>query len=145
MISVLYVNILIGELIGWLPCMLSWFLGSMSKHIFDLSRSIWFKKKESWKKWNMRSERFCNIHNKVRLGTSLWEHRAGVWNLKENTEVHKAHTSPPKPQHTFLSQWKLSHNVSWHPSVARRGWVGCRHAEWIKGNTLQAIRLPLAR
>lgn len=47
MISVLYVNILIGVLICLLPCMLSWFLGSMSKHIFDLSRFIWFKKKKA--------------------------------------------------------------------------------------------------
>lgn len=117
MISVLYVNILIGVLICLFPCVLSWFLGSMNKPIFDLSRSIWLKKKkrkkESWKKWNMRRKRVCNIHDdKVRLGTSPWEHWARAWNVKVE-KIRKPTISPmlqpPTPTHIPVSM----RTVSW--------------------------------
>lgn len=68
MISVLYVNILIGVLICLFPCMLSWFLGSMCKHIFDLSRSIWLKSEKEIKHEKHKVLQY--LREEVRLGIS---------------------------------------------------------------------------
>lgn len=94
MISVSYVNIMIEMLIRLLPCMLSWFLGSMSKQIFDLSRSIGLKKES-----RERNETWEAKGSAIFAKKWSWGVHCANAELASNLKVERKHTRllPPYP------------------------------------------------
>lgn len=150
MISVSYVNILIEMLIRLLPCMLSWFLGSMSKQIFDLSRSIWLKKESRERNETWEAKGSAIFAKKWGWGV----HCANV-ELACNLKVERKHTRllPPYP---FLQTLTKEHipvsmrMVSWcaitncRSSCSYKTLARLMSHRTIQGSSLRAMGLPLA-